>query len=110
MAAWATPFLARAAPSFLPVAGESLRSLRAPAVVLQFCLNLFGSAPEEHPRSGRRQEKWCGCVPGSFRWVARHHARPESGPAQNVPLQGAAREVETRSWEKCLTCTRQLAT
>lgn len=84
MAAWAILFLARAAPTFLSVAGESLRSLRAPAVVLQFCLNLFGSAPEEHPRSGRRQEKWCGYVPGSCRWVARHRAGPEAGPAQDV--------------------------
>lgn len=77
MATWVALFLARprgtarAASTSLPFAGVSSGSLSSPevVVVLQFCLNLFGCASGEHPRSGTRQEKWCLCVPGGFRWV-----------------------------------------
>lgn len=77
MATWVALFLAgprgtsRAASTSLRFAGVSSRSLSSPevVVVLQCCPNLFGCALGEHPRSGTRQEQWCLCVPGGFRWV-----------------------------------------
>lgn len=113
MSTWAALRLAtalgfpRMALAFTPIAGESSRSRRAPAVVSQFCLNLLGSTPEGHPRSKKGQEKQHVCVPGIVRWVERCPAKPEAGPAWYVLVQRFARSC----WEAemGLKCSRQPA-
>ena len=120
MATWVALFLARprgtarAASTSLPFAGVSSRSLSSPevVVVLQFCLNLFGSASGEHPRSGMRRKSGV-CVFQAASDGLRATFRIRGQPVQNVLVSTCASSSlgsRARCLGKSLKCIRQPAT